>query len=120
MIATQDIAAKAADFLERLDFKGQTPFEFVGPQELTLIETTQILGRAIGKPDLKYVQLPYEEVEKGMIASGMKPKTVGLMIEMYRAFNEGRCSPIQKLTPEHLGSTTQEQFAAKFAQAFKK
>ena len=96
LIATPDIGVKAADYLDRLDFKGQTVFEFVGPRTLNLIEVAKILGGAIGKPDLKYVQLSYEEAKKGMIASGMPSSIVELFIEMYTAINEGKYTSYTK------------------------
>lgn len=120
MVATQDIGLKAADFLDRLDFKGHTVFEFVGPRVVTMEEAAKILGKAIGKPDLKCVHQSYEEAEKGMLASGMKPGIVKLFVEMYQAFNQGLCEPTQKLTSDHYGKTTIEQFAHAFAEAYKK
>src|SRR6185295_13665260 len=53
-IATKDIAAKAAELIDRQDFKGSAFLELAGPRELTMTESTAILGKAIGKPDLKY------------------------------------------------------------------
>jgi uncharacterized protein YbjT (DUF2867 family) len=64
MMATSDIGAKAAAFLADLEFQGHTAFEFFGPRPVTMQEVTTILGQAIGKPDLKYVQFPYEEAER--------------------------------------------------------
>ena len=82
-------------------------------------EATSVLGKAIGKPDLKYVQFPYEEAEKAMGATGMKPDIVGLIIEMNRSLNEGLIRPTQPMTPDHLGRTSIEQFADEFAAAFR-
>lgn len=120
MVSTRDIGMKAADFLDRLDFKGHTVFEFVGLQALTMVEAAKMLGNAIGKPDLKYTQQSYEEAEKEMVASGMKPSIAKLMVEMYQAFNAGSCGPTQKLTADHYGKTTLEQFAKTFAEVYKK
>jgi uncharacterized protein YbjT (DUF2867 family) len=119
-IATEDIGMRAAEFLDRCDFKGHTVFELIGPRAHNLVETAKILGSAIGKPELKYVQLTYDEAKKAMLAAGAKPALADLFIEMYKAFNDGKCLPTQKLTADHQGKTTLEQFAAKnFAKAFK-
>ena len=67
MVATKDIGEKAADFLEHLNFKGKEAFDFAGPQEYTLVEVTAALGKAIGKPDLAYVQFSLEDAKKGML-----------------------------------------------------
>ncbi|HEV3027671.1 MAG TPA: NmrA family NAD(P)-binding protein [Planctomycetota bacterium] len=116
-VATVDIGRKAAERLDKLDFKGRVVVEFGGPRELTLKDATAILGRAIGKPDLQYVQFPYEDAEKAMVGTGMKPGTAQLMVEMYRGFNEGRCVPETPI--KDLGAVTLEDFASGFAQAFK-
>jgi uncharacterized protein YbjT (DUF2867 family) len=117
-VATRDIGEKAAEFLDKLSFKGHEVFEFTGPKEYTLSEVTAALGKAIGKPDLKYVQFPYEDVQKGLLGSGLKPKMVEMMMEMYRAGNEGKIRPTQALTAEHRGKTPIEEFAPVFAAAY--
>ena len=117
-VATKDIGGKAADLLDSHGFKGQVSFDFTGPKEYTLEEVTAALGKAIGKPDLKYVQFPFEDVKKGMLTSGMKPEMADLMIEMYRAGSEGKLHPTQELTAEHRGKTTIEEFAKVFAGAY--
>jgi uncharacterized protein YbjT (DUF2867 family) len=115
MIATQDIAHEAAEILGNLEFRDRTVVELAGPRQLSLQEATSILGQAIGKPDLAYVQFPYAEAEKAMLGMGMKPSIVSLMVEMQRAFNEGRVVPEKQPAK---GKTTFEQFAKTFAKAY--
>ena len=117
-VATKDIGEKAAEFLDKLNFKGHEVFEFTGPKEYNLVEVTGALGKAIGKPDLKYVQFPYGDAKKAMLGSGMKPGIVDLMIEMYRAGNEGKIRPTQPLTGESRGKTTIEEFSKGFAAVY--
>ncbi|MEW6544273.1 MAG: NAD(P)H-binding protein [Nitrospirota bacterium] len=119
MVATRDIGAKAAEFLAELRFRGREAFEFAGPRPVTMQEATSVLGRAIGKPDLQYVQFPYGEAEKAMLAAGMKPDVVGLFLEMTRSFNEGLVQPERPMTRDHLGTTAIEQFAEVFAAAYR-
>jgi len=116
-VATADIGRQGAARLDALAFRGRVVVEFGGPRELTMVETTRILGRAIGKPDLKYVEFPYEEAEKAMAGSGMKPATAALMVDMYRGFNEGRVKPESPI--QDRGVITIEDFAGGFAQAYK-
>ncbi len=115
MVATRDIGQKAADLLDRLEFSGHSVVEFSGPRPYTLNEATTLLGKAIGKPDLKYVQFSYEDAKKAMLGMGMKPGMAQLMVEMDQAFNEGRLVSEGKLL---LGKTTFEEFAAIFAKAY--
>lgn len=118
MIATHDIGIKCAEFLDALNFKGQSVFEFIGPHAFTPVEATAILGKAIGKPDLKYKQLSVDELEKGMAGLGLKPATIKLMLDMYKAFNEEKVPLTQQMTPEHKGKTTIEEYAKTFAQLY--
>lgn len=115
-VSAADVGRKAADRLDRLDFPGRVVVELGGPRELTLVESTRILGRAVGKPLLRYVEFPYEEAEKGMIAAGMKPATARLMLEMYDGFNEGIVVPETPLTER--GAVTLVDFASDFAKAY--
>lgn len=116
-VATADIGRKAAEKLDALDFEGRAVLEFGGPREISMSEATTILGKAIGKPDLKYVQFPYEDAEKAMAGSGMPAKTAKLMVDMYRGWNEGRVVPETPI--KERGSIPLEEFARGFAQAFK-
>jgi len=116
-IATADIARKAAELLDRIDFKGRSVLELGGPKELTMKEATSILGRAIGKPLLKYVEFPYDEVEKNLGAAGMKPATATLMVDMYRGLNDGLVAPEAPL--QERGTVALEEFARGFAAAYK-
>jgi uncharacterized protein YbjT (DUF2867 family) len=115
-IATKDIALKAAELLDRADFRGSSAVELAGPRDLTMTETTSVLGRAIGKPDLAYVQFPYADAEKALAGMGMPPAVAALMVEMYRGINEGLVAPA---TAPQRTKTTIEDFAAAFAAAFK-
>ncbi len=118
-VSVFDIGTKASVFLDKLDFQGSQVFDLVGPREMLLDEAAVILGNAIGKPDLQYRQIPYEEAKQGMLSVGVKSSLADLLIEMYTAFNEKKCQPDQNLSGEHLGKTSLEQFAKFFAEAYK-
>lgn len=120
MVATRDIGKKAAEILDQLNFKGQSIFDFSGPKDVSMNEAAAILGNAIGKPDLKYVQVSYAEYEQALIAKGFKPNFAALIVEMTRTENEGRLRMTQAITLEHRGKTTLEEFAKDFALAYKK
>jgi len=119
MVATRDIGAKAAAFLLDLQFQGHAAFEFFGPRPFTMQEATTILGRAIGKPELKYVKFAYEVAEEAMVGAGLSPDYARLLIELDRSFNEGLIRPTQPMTQDHLGTTGIEHFAKEFASAFR-
>lgn len=119
MIATKDIAAEAAERLLRLDFKGKSVKELLGPRELTMTEVTAILGRAIGKPSLPYVQFPYGDAEKAMTGMGLSPDVARGYIEMYRAFNDGIMKPTEQRSAKNTTPTSFEAFAEEFAAIYK-
>ncbi len=43
--------------------------DLLGPRDVSFAEAAKILGAAIGKPDLQYVQFSYEDAEKAMTQS---------------------------------------------------
>lgn len=118
MIATRDIGDAAVRHLLDLDVQGSVVHDLLGPRNVTMNEATHILGRAIGKPDLKYVQASYADVEKGMLAAGLSAGVAGAFIEMYRAFNDGLVAmPLR--TAGNTTPTTLEDFSGVFAAAFR-
>jgi uncharacterized protein YbjT (DUF2867 family) len=118
MIATADIAAVAAKRLSAMDFTGKSVLELLGPKDYTMAEVTRVLGAAIGKKDLPYVQFPYDDAKTAMIGMGISPDVAGLFIEMQRGFNEGAIVPTQQRGPQTTTRTTIERFAETFAGAF--
>ena len=119
MIATRDIGEAAADQLNRLDFKGKTVLHLLGPRDMAFTEVTKVLGAAIGKPDLPYVQFSYDDAEKGMVQAGISPDIAKKYVEMYRSFNDGLIKPLPR-KPENTTPTTLEEFAkTTFAEAYK-
>ena len=117
MIATRDIGDAATNHLLSLNFHGHIVHDILGPRDVTMNEATRIMGKAIGKPDLRYVQAPYAQAEQAMIAAGLSIGVVHSFIEMYRAFNDGLIAkPVR--TDANTTPTTLEAFATVFATAF--
>ena len=110
MIATRDIGDYAARRLLDLDFSGKQPRELLGERDLSMTEATAVIARGIGKPDLRYVQFPYEEVQQVLVQMGIPPKTAALFIEMYKAINAGVVAPQEARSPENTTPTSFEKF----------
>lgn len=119
MIATQDIAAVATKLLLDLSFSGKSTRELLGERDLTMQEATQVLGKAIGKENLPYKQVPFEVAEQAMVAMGMSPESARLLNQMYRSANEGLLRPAEPRSPENTTPTSIEDFAPVFAQVFR-
>jgi len=112
MIATRDIGIRAAEALLRLDFRGHQTRELLGPADLTLADAAVVIGNAIGRPDLKYSQLPYEQVEQAMLQMGLARGAARSLNEMYAGFNEGRVQAQESRSPANTTPTTFETFVA--------
>jgi uncharacterized protein YbjT (DUF2867 family) len=114
MIATQDIAEVTAHLFVDGKFNGHVVRYLLGPRDLTMNEATRILGEAIGKPGLRYVQFPEEDARKTMAAAGMSASAVEAMLEMQRGFNAGIVRPTRERSAESTTPTTLESFSKSF------
>jgi uncharacterized protein YbjT (DUF2867 family) len=112
MIATRDIGAYAADALLRLDFKGFQTQELLGERDLTYLEVTSIIGNAIGKPDLRYSQIPYEHFGGALQQMGASQSIAALFMEMSEALNEGHVRALEPRSARNTTPTSYEQFVA--------
>ena len=112
MIATRDIGAAAAEALVRLAFNGQQTRELLGERDLSYSEVATIIGNAIGQPDLKYVQLPDEQLRGALTQMGMSLNVANLLLEMAGALNSGHMRQLEKRSPENTTPTSFETFVA--------
>jgi uncharacterized protein YbjT (DUF2867 family) len=110
MIATRDVGYYAAQRLLHLDFSGKQTRELLGERDLSMTEATAVIARGIGKPDLRYAQFPYDQVQQALIQMGVPPKGAAMYIEMYRAINAGILIPQEPRSPENTTPTSFEQF----------
>ena len=115
MIATRDIGAAAADALVRLAFRGKQTQELQGQRDLDYTEATTIIGKAIGKPDLGYLQAPDNQVQAAMVQMGMSENFAGLIREMAAALNTGH---MRALEPRTASTTTPTKFETFVAESF--
>lgn len=114
IVATKDIAAMALRFLLNPDFSGKNINYVLGPRDVTYNEIASVIGKAIGKPDLKYYSVTYEEGTKAMIQMGMGESVVSRMMEFIKAMNEGKVMEETKRSSSNTTPTTLEEFAHTF------
>ena len=117
-IATKDIAQAAAELLARLDFKGVSARELLGTRDVSMAEATRHLGKAIGKPELPFVQFSYEDTRKALEGMGFSADASRLFVEMYEGFNSGVVRPAEARSAGNTTPTRIEDFAAEFAQVY--
>jgi uncharacterized protein YbjT (DUF2867 family) len=107
MIATRDIGEAAAEALIGREFRGKQFKELLGQRDLDYIEVASIIGKAIGKPSLGYVQAPDDQLRKSMVQMGMSANFVSLLLEMAAALNSGH---MRALEPRSQTNTTPTSF----------
>jgi uncharacterized protein YbjT (DUF2867 family) len=119
MIATQDIAAFAARALAARDWTGVKVQELLGARDLSFAEATRIIGAAIGKPDLAYVQFPYADYSAALQQAGISKSVADLYAEMDKAFDDGIVTSVEGRNAGNTTPTTFEQFVGVIAQAYR-
>ena len=112
MIATRDIGTAAAEALLHPSVRGKQTRELLGQSDLTYTEVATIIGRAIGKPDLKYVQLPDDQFRGFLVQMGMSDQFARLLLEMTAALNSGYMRALEPRTPQNTTPTSFETFVA--------
>jgi uncharacterized protein YbjT (DUF2867 family) len=121
MIATRDIGRYAASRLAARDFSGHATQELLGPRDLTMRDCAAILGRAIGKPNLAYVQMPFMLLEAALTSMGLPKTSAALIIEMWKSANDGLLAPQEPRSERNTTPTTLQQFAEEvFAPQFQR
>ncbi|MGA8878323.1 MAG: NAD(P)H-binding protein [Candidatus Korobacteraceae bacterium] len=110
MIATPDVGDYAAQRLVDLDFSGKQTRELLGERDLSMTEATAAIARGIGKPDLRYEQFSYDQMQQGLEQMGMPPKKAAVYIEMFQAINEGVLAAREPRSPENSTPTSFEKF----------
>jgi uncharacterized protein YbjT (DUF2867 family) len=120
MIATADIAKKAAELLETRSFTGHTIVELFGDR-LTYKELTGLIGAAIGIPELSYVQFTDADVVKSLLKTGMSENLANSFVELASAIGKGMVRPalIDPLKP-NTGTSFRKFAEETFKPVFKK
>jgi len=115
-VSPADIATVIAEEIEE-QFEGRM-IRYIASDEASPNEIAKLLGEAIGKPDLKWIAIPDEQMLSNMIAAGMNPKIAKGLVEM----NAGRRGGVlyQDYYRNHptLCKTKLKDFAKDFATAF--
>ena len=110
MIATRDIGTAAADALLRGDIRGKSTHELLGQRDVDYNEVAAVIGKAIGKPSLGYIQAPDEQLRGAMVQMGMSANFVGLILEMAGALNSGHMKALEPRSAANTTSTSFETF----------
>lgn len=113
-VSPMDIASAIAEEMTTT-FTGRK-VRYVASEELTYNELVGALGKAIGKPALKWVALTDEQMEDGLVSAGMQPKIAAGLTEMYAAINSGLLyEDYYRNKPAVMGKVKMTDFAKEFA-----
>ena len=118
-IATKDVGEYAAKRLGDRDFSSSSTQELLGPRDMSMKEAATIVGQAIGKPGLGYMQMPFTALESALMQMGLPKSSVALLIEIGKAENDALLTPQELRSARNSASTTLEWFATEvFAAAY--
>lgn len=112
MIAARDVGASAAQALMELNFHGKRAQELLGARDLSYAETAKIVGAGIGRPGLRYRQMPGMLLKPALQRIGMSSSMVNLLLEMSDALNSGYMAPLEGRSIANTTPTTAETFVA--------
>jgi uncharacterized protein YbjT (DUF2867 family) len=110
MIAAEDVGAAAADALLSLNFTEKQTRELQGQRDITMREATEIIGKAIGRPELPYSRAEDNQVRAALIQIGMSLNVADLILEMAAALNSGYMRPLELRSAENTTPTSYERF----------
>lgn len=117
---TQDIADVAAEELLNLTFTGKS-YHYIVSDERTTHEIASVLGQAVGKPDLTWVDFPDDATLDAMLQGGLPEDNAKNYAEMGAAIRSGNMfSDYQVKGVEQYGKVKLEDFAPAFADAYTK
>lgn len=114
-VSPLDIASAIAEEVA-LPFDGRTT-RYVASDEVSPNEVANILGEAIGKPDLKWVIIPDEQFLNGLLAAGFNVQAANGLVDM----NVGRRNNLYDHYNQHkptLGKVKLTTFAKEFAAVY--
>ncbi|HEA21609.1 hypothetical protein LCGC14_0928570 [marine sediment metagenome] len=116
-VAPEDIAQAVAEELN--DTSSFSKVRYVVSEELTGDQTAAILGKAIGKPDVKWQIVDDKAVSNALKSIGMNPQIADGLTEMYAALASGLLQEdFNENKPSTFGNKKLEDFAEEFAHKF--
>jgi len=115
-VAPTDIATAVAEEFET-SRQGRC-VRYVASDEPSCNEVARVLGAAIGMPDLKWIVITDEQMQKGLEAAGMPPHTAVGLVEMNVCIHAGTLQEDYFKNRPVLGKVKITDFAKDFAAAF--
>lgn len=108
-----DIASVIAEEIEK-PFNGRT-FRYIASDEVSPNEVAKILGEAIGKPELKWLAIPDEQMQDNLVAAGFNPQAAKGLVDMNAGRRTGTLYEDYHRNEPVLGNVKLTDFAKEFA-----
>lgn len=117
MVSSKDIATAIAE--ELVKTADVQKYRYVSSDERTGQEIATVLGKAIGKPDLEWKIISDEEMQDGMVASGIPEHIAMSLVDLYASMRTGKIAEeYERQKPQKMGKVKLEDFAKEFAKDF--
>jgi uncharacterized protein YbjT (DUF2867 family) len=117
MVSPLDIASAIADEIESNPVYRKV--RYVSSDELTGNEIASVLGKAIGKPDLKWIVNSDEDSLKGYMDNGFPELLSRNLVEMFSSLRSGKLAEDYRLNnPAELGRVKFTSFLKDFVTAY--
>jgi uncharacterized protein YbjT (DUF2867 family) len=116
LVSPTDIASVVAE--ELTDPSGKNKIRYVASDDRTCEEVASLLGRAIGKPDLKWLVLPRHQVLESLLSAGVPANAAANLVELGEAIHSGRLRADFDLHKPAFGKVSLEDFANEFSKAY--
>jgi uncharacterized protein YbjT (DUF2867 family) len=110
LVATADIAARAAAFFLDPGWTGQRIVGVHGPADLSYRRAADIVGEALGRP-VRHVEISVEQMRQRMLAAGLPDFVAATYAEFFQAIRDGRMAAAEPRSPETTTPTSLHDFA---------
>jgi uncharacterized protein YbjT (DUF2867 family) len=118
LVHPNDIAEVAFEEIQNLSFKGKS-IRYIASDERATKDIASVLGKAIGKPEIPWVNFKDEETLGGMLQAGVPEEIAKNYAEMGSAIRSGEMvSEYMKNKTMEFGKTKLEDFAPVFAAVY--
>lgn len=113
IIATNDIAESAADYLLKGNFKGKKVVELLGSADTTYEQAAALISEVVGKK-IPYVTFDSASTQNALVGLGLSVDTAKQFVEMSEAFNSGLITCKGKRTAANTTPTRLSDFVQVF------
>ena len=110
MIATSDIAERAAELLTRLDWEGEKIVELQGPEDISYGQIAGILSEVLETP-VVHTTVSSEQLEESLGQMGASPHIAGLFAELAEGLESNHVAFLEARGPETRTPTRYRDFA---------